>query len=418
VLDSHLTRLLLRFALVLAALTCAIQFTVVSTAVAQSRNPSHAHSTKQEEAFRAAVKPAIAAVAKGDYATALRLLRTEARKGNPDAEAVLGTMYSDGRGVAVDNAEAIRWYKRAAEKGNAFGQSLLASAYRSQQDYHESLRWFRLLADKGDTSAQCEVASMYLLGQGVEKNVEEAAKWYTLAANSGVARAQSMLGTMFFSGEGLKQDYAAALKWFQTAAAGGDVDALSQLGTMYYYGTGVEVDRAQAGRLWTQVVENDPNNPVAQLGLGFLALGSGDTAAAVSHLSVVERVDPARALSLKQAVDAAESDPVKVIAAAKTISVQQNGGSPEVAVAVEREIMAWGRFVVVSDRARADLAVDLTPTSTFGLAATVTSRNGIRVWSGVGEYSGTPPLFNPPRGTVYTAALHSLLTQMKRGLAR
>jgi TPR repeat protein len=31
-------------------------------------------------------------------------------------------MYADGRGVPQDHAEAVRWYRLAAEQGNAFAQ--------------------------------------------------------------------------------------------------------------------------------------------------------------------------------------------------------------------------------------------------------------------------------------------------------
>ena len=58
-----------------------------------------------------------AAHEKGDYATALRLLRPLAEGGNSDAQHNLGVMYEKGRGVPQDYAEAVKWYRKAAKRG-------------------------------------------------------------------------------------------------------------------------------------------------------------------------------------------------------------------------------------------------------------------------------------------------------------
>jgi TPR repeat protein len=48
---------------------------------------------------------------KGDYATALRLIRPLADKGNADAQYNLGVLYEKGQGVPQDYAEAMKWYR-------------------------------------------------------------------------------------------------------------------------------------------------------------------------------------------------------------------------------------------------------------------------------------------------------------------
>ena len=40
-------------------------------------------------------------------------------------------MYERGRGVRQDFAEAVRWFRRAAEQGNARGQNNLGAMYAS-----------------------------------------------------------------------------------------------------------------------------------------------------------------------------------------------------------------------------------------------------------------------------------------------
>ena len=48
-------------------------------------------------------------------AKALAELRGRAEKGEADAQRYLGTMYRTGEGVAKDEVEAVKWYRKAAD---------------------------------------------------------------------------------------------------------------------------------------------------------------------------------------------------------------------------------------------------------------------------------------------------------------
>ncbi len=56
---------------------------------------------------------------RGDYASALKEWRPLAEQGDANAHYLLGTMYADGKGVPQDSAEAMKWYRLAAEQGYA-----------------------------------------------------------------------------------------------------------------------------------------------------------------------------------------------------------------------------------------------------------------------------------------------------------
>ncbi len=56
---------------------------------------------------------------RGDDATALEKLRALVEQGDTDAQLRLGIMYAKGTGVPQDFAEAVNWYRLAAEKGDA-----------------------------------------------------------------------------------------------------------------------------------------------------------------------------------------------------------------------------------------------------------------------------------------------------------
>jgi TPR repeat protein len=53
------------------------------------------------------------------------------------------------------------------------------------KDYQQALRWFRLAAEQGEALAQTKIAIMYDDGQGVPHDVAQAYKWYSLAATNG-----------------------------------------------------------------------------------------------------------------------------------------------------------------------------------------------------------------------------------------
>ena len=54
------------------------------------------------------------------------------------------------------------------------------------QDYKEAVKWYRLAAEQGD--ARCSIQSWLHVhnGEGVPQDYKEAVKWYRLAAEQGV----------------------------------------------------------------------------------------------------------------------------------------------------------------------------------------------------------------------------------------
>ena len=52
----------------------------------------------------------------------------------------LGAMYGTGRGVEQNDAEAVRWYRRAADQGHALAQNNLGVRYRDGRGGGAGLR--------------------------------------------------------------------------------------------------------------------------------------------------------------------------------------------------------------------------------------------------------------------------------------
>ena len=71
-----------------------------------------------------------------------------------------------GKGVPQDHKEALKWYQKAAEQGNASAQGNLGDMYEFgkgvTQDYAEALNWYRKAADQGNSYGQNNMGRMYL----------------------------------------------------------------------------------------------------------------------------------------------------------------------------------------------------------------------------------------------------------------
>ena len=84
-------------------------------------------------------------------------------------------------------------------------------------DYSEAVKWFRKSAEQGNAKGQDVLGMMYELGHVVSQDYSEAIKWYRKAAEQGNAMAQDHLGNMYYWGNGVSQDYSEAVKWYRKA---------------------------------------------------------------------------------------------------------------------------------------------------------------------------------------------------------
>ena len=96
------------------------------------------------------------ALAKKDYATALREWKPLAEQGHAPAQSGLGAMYFQGTGVSKDYKTAVKWFRLAAEQGNANAQYSLGLMYGTGQgviqDWVYAHMWGNLGASNGSES--------------------------------------------------------------------------------------------------------------------------------------------------------------------------------------------------------------------------------------------------------------------------
>ena len=125
---------------------------------------------------------------RGDYAAALDVYRALAAQGDSSAEYYLGVMSEFGHGVDKDTADAVGWYRKAAEGGSVLAQLKLGLIHDEglggvPQDLVEAVRWYRMAAEQGlIAEAMRKIGWVYHRGNGVPQDHVEAYMWFSLAA--------------------------------------------------------------------------------------------------------------------------------------------------------------------------------------------------------------------------------------------
>ena len=127
-------------------------------------------------------------------------MKALADQGDADAQYNLGVRYDNGFGVPENDAEAVKWHRRAADQGHA--------------------------------EAQFNLGFMYGTGSGVPENDAEAVKWYRKAAAQGHAEAQNYLGFNYRTGEGVPENNIRAYVWWSMAKTQGHAQAATNIGKL------------------------------------------------------------------------------------------------------------------------------------------------------------------------------------------
>lgn len=204
-------------------------------------------------------------------------VRSQAERGDAQAQLNLGTLYTTGRGVKRDLVKAAKWHRKAAEQGLATAQVRVSYEYANgvgvKEDHAEAARWLQRAADQGLAEAQLQLGICYARGDGVTEDAVEAAKLYRKAADQNLAEAQNALGACYFEGNGVTKDIPEALNLTRKAAEQGLGAAQNTLGMCYAKGKGVPQDYVQAYK-WLNLAA---------------AQGSESNVEAKMNLSITER---------------------------------------------------------------------------------------------------------------------------------
>ncbi|NJO92022.1 MAG: sel1 repeat family protein [Chloroflexia bacterium] len=209
-----------------------------------------------------------------------------AKENDPIAQYNLGLVYYNGEGVPVDKKQALKWFMKSANQGQAEACFYLGLMNRNGEkvkaDKKQAFYWFNKGANLGDAYSQHELARMYWEGSGTVTNKEKAAfgtkkvlhkvicypniiwercttvemellqthyghlSFFRKSAQQGYMSSQYYLGYMYFYGQGTEMDRMEALYWYKKSAEQGHMIAQSFLGVMYRFGDGIPINKNQS----------------------------------------------------------------------------------------------------------------------------------------------------------------------------
>lgn len=159
-------------------------------------------------------------------ARAAQAILMAAREGVVDAQALLGQILLDGRGIGLDQPLALRWFDIAARQGHLMARNMLGRCHEHgwgcPADASVAAGHYRQAAETGLDWAMYNYANLLATGRGVSEDQTRALHLYRRAAELGHAKSMNLLGRYLEEGRICPADAKAARDWYRRSAIGGD----------------------------------------------------------------------------------------------------------------------------------------------------------------------------------------------------
>jgi TPR repeat protein len=159
-------------------------------------------------------------------ARAAQAILIAAREGVLNAQALLGQILLDGRGIERDQPLALRWFEIAAQRGHLMARNMLGRCHEHgwgcTANATSAAGHYRLAAEAGLDWAMYNYANLLATGRGVVEDQAQALNLYRHAAELGHAKSMNLLGRYLEEGRDCPADPHAARDWYRRSAEGGD----------------------------------------------------------------------------------------------------------------------------------------------------------------------------------------------------
>jgi len=196
--------------------------------------------------------------ARAEFKEAAKWYQLAADQDLAAAQNNLGAMYLDGRGVPEDAVMAQSYYRRAAQRGNAEGEtnlSLLILKKRVPGSVEEGISWLDSAARQGFAPAEAQLAQIYLDGVLVSPDPIRAFQLFQQSAEASYVWGEYGYALLLQEGTGTARDPTSAALWMQRAADQDLPAALFDLSTMLETGSGLPSDKKRATMLLHRAAE-------------------------------------------------------------------------------------------------------------------------------------------------------------------
>jgi len=158
-----------------------------------------------------------------------------ANAGRGDGMRALGEMYIKGIAVAADLEKGRKWLQKAVDFGDTIAIRQLADSY-FETDAGIALRWYKKAAARGDQESAYIAAIMHQEDFNIHQedfnihqedfnihpDAAEVARLMRIAAEAGYGAAQTDYGLLVYEGRGVTASIDEAAAWFEKAALNGD----------------------------------------------------------------------------------------------------------------------------------------------------------------------------------------------------
>ena len=148
-----------------------------------------------------------------------------------------------------NSADALAYMKQAADTGMLRAELALAEWYYFGENgipvnYPEALKFYERAAQKGNPVAENAAGAIYYYATGVPGDTTKGTLFFQKAAEKGMARAQVHLAHVYLMGETLPRSKVEALKWIFRANVQGEVTARVTLRDLLTGITEAEISQA------------------------------------------------------------------------------------------------------------------------------------------------------------------------------
>ena len=182
----------------------------------------------------------------------------------------LGEIYAEGKVVAADFDNALKWFKRAALEIHRGAMTEIDKIYYynlcKEESESDKLFWCGKLADDGFKSGFNGLGEIYMK----KKDYERAYQMFSKAVEKKNNTAVGSLGEMYYYGYFVEKNYEKAFSLLKQSAADTDcpnANAMRLLAACYRYGLGVEKDQIQEKQWMDKAAQHKDGKAISILGL-------------------------------------------------------------------------------------------------------------------------------------------------------
>ena len=161
---------------------------------------------------------------------ALKWWTKAAELGDAGAQYTVGLSYFTGIGAEQNLKTAQSWFLKSAQQGHIDAQYRAGLIYaESLNNDNKAFECYYKAAQQGHKDAQLQLAHCYANGKGVKKDAKEAFTWYKKSAEQGDPFAQMYLAGCYYKGLGTTKDINKAKEWYEKAAKHEDTAELVKI---------------------------------------------------------------------------------------------------------------------------------------------------------------------------------------------